>query len=93
MAAKQLNRRRPFSIGFEPVHPSTLCENLVEIHQAVLRIERPQTEKEPDTAQNNTFWKKFFPSGNDRKYKQIVNYYLNFNESYNADENNVSQLP
>ena len=27
---------------------------------------------------------------NDRKYKHIVDYYLNFNERYNNDENNVS---
>ena len=27
MEVKRLNRRRPFSKGFEPVHPSTLCEN------------------------------------------------------------------
>ena len=34
--ANRLNRQRPFSIGFVPVHPSTLCQNLVEISQAVL---------------------------------------------------------
>ena len=30
---------------------------------------------------------------NDRKYKHIVNYYLDFNENYNDDENNVGNLP
>ena len=30
---------------------------------------------------------------NDIKCKFIVNYYLNFNESYNDDENNVPKFP
>ena len=30
---------------------------------------------------------------NDRKYKDIVNYYLNFNTNYNDDENTVGKLP
>ena len=29
----------------------------------------------------------------DRKYKHIVNYYLDFNENYNDGENNVNKLP
>ena len=47
MPAKLLNRRCPFSVVFEPVHPSILCENLVEIGQAILKI---------DVEQNKTFW-------------------------------------
>ena len=57
MAAKWLNQRPPFSIGFEPVHPSTLCENLVKICQAILKLECTQTlkkEKKTRTYQYQT---------------------------------------
>ena len=36
MVAKRLKRQCQFSIGFEPVHPSTLCENSVKIHQVII---------------------------------------------------------
>ena len=36
----------PILKGFEPLVPSTLSENLVEIRRDVLKTDRPQTEKE-----------------------------------------------
>ena len=60
MVAKRLWWRCPFSIGFEPVQPCTLCENLVEIRLAILKIECPQTLK-----------KKFFLCGNNGDNKII----------------------
>ena len=72
MAAKRLNRQRPFSIGFEPVNPSTLWENLVEIRRAVLKIEWSQTLKKTDAAENNTF-QKSFPGG--KKHRIEITYH------------------
>ena len=55
-----------------PLH--TLCENLVEIRQAVLKIERPQTlkkrERKTDAAQNNTFLKRYFRAVKNRRSAQ-----------------------
>ena len=67
MMAKRLKRWHPFSIGSVPVHPSTLCENLVEIRQAVLKIKHPQTlkkMKKKQTQRKQCLPEKFFPGGN-----------------------------
>ena len=60
MAAKQLHRRRPFPIVFEPVHPSTLCEDLVCDPSGHFKDRVLANIKKTDAVQNNTFWKIFF---------------------------------
>ena len=70
MTDKRLNRRQPFSIGFEPVHQS-LYKNLVEIRQVGLKIELPQTLKKTRPSQ-----KQYLPGGNE--LRNVGNFFIHF---------------
>ena len=73
MAAKRLKQWCPCSLGFEPVHPSTFCENLVEICQTVLKLERSQTFKKKTQRKQQ---KKFFRAVTNLDhtlYREMVN--------------------